>query len=232
MAENLNIPRHVGFIMDGNGRWAKKRGKPRSFGHKKGADVIEEVVSACFDCGVEVVSLYAFSTENWSRPKEEIDTIFDLLEKFLRRYERKLLAEHIRLIISGELSAIGEKLRRRSLSVIGHTKDFCGKTLNIAINYGGRAEIVRAAKLLAEAGEPITEENLAGRLYTAGLPDIDLAVRTSGESRLSNFFLWQCAYAELYFTDVLWPDFGTEELKKALEWFAGRKRRFGNITNA
>lgn len=232
MAEEKKVPRHIGFIMDGNGRWAKLRGKSRSYGHKKGADVIEEVVSACFFEGVEAVSLYAFSTENWSRPKEEIDTIFDLLEKFLRRYENKLVNERIRLTISGDLSEISEKLRNRSISVMKNTERFVGKTLNIAINYGGRAEIVRAAKLLAEAGEPITEENLAGRLYTAGLPDIDLAVRTSGESRLSNFFLWQCAYAELYFTDVLWPDFGSEELKKALEWFAGRKRRFGNITNA
>lgn len=232
MAEEKKVPRHIGFIMDGNGRWAKLRGKSRSYGHKKGADVIEEVVSACFFEGVEAVSLYAFSTENWSRPKEEIDTIFDLLEKFLRRYENKLVNERIRLIISGDLSEISEKLRNRSILVMKNTERFVGKTLNIAINYGGRAEIVRAAKLLAEAGEPITEENLAGRLYTAGLPDIDLVVRTSGESRLSNFFLWQCAYAELYFTDVLWPDFKTEELKKALEWFAGRKRRFGNITNA
>lgn len=232
MAEEKKVPRHIGFIMDGNGRWAKLRGKSRSYGHKKGADVIEEVVSACFDEGVEAVSLYAFSTENWSRPKEEVDTIFDLLEKFLRRYENKLVNERIRLIISGDLSEISEKLRNRSISVMKNTERFVGKTLNIAINYGGRAEIVRAAKLLSETGEPITEENLAGRLYTTGLPDIDLVVRTSGESRLSNFFLWQCAYAELYFTDVLWPDFKTEELKKALEWFAGRKRRFGNITNA
>lgn len=232
MAEEKKVPRHIGFIMDGNGRWAKLRGKSRSYGHKKGADVIEEVVSACFDEGVEAVSLYAFSTENWSRPKEEIDTIFDLLEKFLRRYENKLVNERIRLIISGDLSEISEKLRNRSISVMKNTERFVVKTLNIAINYGGRAEIVRAAKLLSETGEPITEENLAGRLYTTGLPDIDLVVRTSGESRLSNFFLWQCAYAELYFTDVLWPDFKTEELKKALEWFAGRKRRFGNITNA
>lgn len=232
MAEEKKVPRHIGFIMDGNGRWAKLRGKSRSYGHKKGADVIEEVVSACFDEGVEAVSLYAFSTENWSRPKEEIDTIFDLLEKFLRRYENKLVNERIRLIISGDLSEISEKLRNRSISVMKNTERFVGKTLNIAINYGGRAEIVRAAKLLSETGEPITEENLAGRLYTTELPDIDLVVRTSGESRLSNFFLWQCAYAELYFTDVLWPDFKTEELKKALEWFAGRKRRFGNITNA
>lgn len=232
MEEEKKVPRHIGFIMDGNGRWAKLRGKSRSYGHKKGADVIEEVVSACFFEGVEAVSLYAFSTENWSRPKEEIDTIFDLLEKFLRRYENKLVNERIRLIISGDLSEISEKLRNRSISVMKNTERFVGKTLNIAINYGGRAEIVRAAKLLSETGEPITEENLAGRLYTTGLPDIDLVVRTSGESRLSNFFLWQCAYAELYFTDVLWPDFGTEELKKALDWFAGRKRRFGNITNA
>ena len=232
MAEEKKVPRHIGFIMDGNGRWAKLRGKSRSYGHKKGADVIEEVVSACFGEGVEAVSLYAFSTENWSRPKEEIDTIFDLLEKFLRRYENKLVNERIRLIISGDLSEISEKLRNRSISVMKNTERFVGKTLNIAINYGGRAEIIRAAKLLSETGEPITEENLAGRLYTTGLPDIDLVVRTSGESRLSNFFLWQCAYAELYFTDVLWPDFKTEELKKALDWFAGRKRRFGNITNA
>ncbi len=232
MAEEKKVPRHIGFIMDGNGRWAKLRGKSRSYGHKKGADVIEEVVSACFDESVEAVSLYAFSTENWSRPKEEIDTIFDLLEKFLRRYENKLVNERIRLIISGDLSEISEKLRNRSISVMKNTERFVGKTLNIAINYGGRAEIVRAAKLLSETGEPVTEENLAGRLYTTGLPDIDLVVRTSGESRLSNFFLWQCAYAELYFTDVLWPDFKTEELKKALDWFAGRKRRFGNITNA
>ena len=232
MAEEKKVPRHIGFIMDGNGRWAKLRGKSRSYGHKKGADVIEEVVSACFGEGVEAVSLYAFSTENWSRPKEEIDTIFDLLEKFLRRYENKLVNERIRLIISGDLSEISEKLRNRSISVMKNTERFVGKTLNIAINYGGRAEIGRAAKLLSETGEPITEENLAGRLYTTGLPDIDLVVRTSGESRLSNFFLWQCAYAELYFTDVLWPDFKTEELKKALDWFAGRKRRFGNITNA
>ena len=232
MAEEKKVPRHIGFIMDGNGRWAKLRGKSRSYGHKKGADVIEEVVSACFDEGVEAVSLYAFSTENWSRPKEEIDTIFDLLEKFLRRYENKLVNERIRLIISGDLSEISEKLRNRSISVMKNTERFVGKTLNIAINNGGRAEIVRAAKLLSETGEPITEENLAGRLYTTGLPDIDLVVRTSGESRLSNFFLWQCAYAELYFTDVLRRDFKTEELKKALDWFAGRKRRFGNITNA
>ena len=229
MAEEKKVPRHIGFIMDGNGRWAKLRGKSRSYGHKKGADVIEEVVSACFDEGVEAVSLYAFSTENWSRPKEEIDTIFDLLEKFLRRYENKLVNERIRLIISGDLSEISEKLRNRSSSVMKNTERFVGKTLNIAINYGGRAEIVRAAKLLSETGEPITEENLAGRLYTTGLPDIDLVVRTSGESRLSNFFLWQCAYAEFYFTDVLWPDFHEKELIDALMWFSHRKRRFGGV---
>ena len=134
MAEEKKVPRHIGFIMDGNGRWAKLRGKSRSYGHKKGADVIEEVVSACFFEGVEAVSLYAFSTENWSRPKEEIDTIFDLLEKFLRRYENKLVNERIRLIISGDLSEISEKLRNRSISVMKNTERFVGKTLNIAIN--------------------------------------------------------------------------------------------------
>lgn len=229
MAEENKIPRHIGFIMDGNGRWAKKRGKPRSFGHKKGADVIEAVVSGCFNRGVEAVSLYAFSTENWSRPREEIDTIFDLLEKFLRRYEGKLIKENIRLIISGDLSEISDKLRERARLVVGKTQVFAGKTLNIAINYGARAEITRAAAILAEKGEKITEESISANLYTAGLPDIDLVVRTSGESRLSNFFLWQCAYAELYFTDALWPDFGEKELDEAIGWFSGRKRRFGNI---
>lgn len=228
----LSDLKHVGFIMDGNGRWAKMRGKPRNFGHKRGADVIEEVTSYAFENGVEAVSLYAFSTENWSRPKDEVDTIFDLLDKFLKRYSDKLIKEEVRLLISGDLSRVSENLRERSFEVVEKTKGFKGKTLNIAINYGSRAEIVRAANAVAARGEEITEENLSAELYTVGLPDIDLVVRTSGEMRLSNFFLWQCAYAELYFTDVMWPDFKKEELKKAFEWFANRKRRFGGVGNA
>ena len=226
--EKKAVPRHIGFIMDGNGRWAKAKNRPRSYGHKKGADVIEEVVDASFNHGVEAVSLYAFSTENWSRPQEEIDTIFNLLDKFLKRYSGKLVKERIKLVISGDMSRVSENLRARTEEVIAKTSAFTGKTLNIAINYGSRAEIVRAANLAAKNGE-ITEESISANLYTADLPDIDLVVRTSGEMRLSNFFLWQCAYAEFYFTDVLWPDFKKKELERALEWFSGRKRRYGGI---
>ena len=230
MEENKVVPRHVGIIMDGNGRWAKLRGKPRSYGHKKGADIIDEVVSACFDNGIEAVSLYAFSTENWVRPKEEIETIFGLLGILLDKKFSKLRKQHVRLTISGDISPLPEKLRVKCLNAIEKTKDFTGRTLNVALNYGSRTEITRACNLVLQSGKTeISEEDIAANLYTAGLPDIDLVIRTSGEMRLSNFFLWQCAYAEFYFTDVLWPDFHKEELEKALEWFSHRKRRFGGV---
>ena len=228
--ESLSVPKHVGIIMDGNGRWAKERNKPRSYGHKCGADRVEEVVTACFDRGVEAVSLYAFSTENWSRPKEEIDALFGILRNFLKRYSAKLVAEKIRLIISGDVTALRDDLRIQCEKCVKQTKDFVGRTFNIALNYGSRTELVRAMNLLlAEGRTSVTEEDVSGKLYTAGLPDIDLVIRTSGEMRLSNFFMWQCAYAELYFTPVYWPDFTAEELGKALVWFGGRKRRFGGI---
>ena len=232
MAEKEKKLRHVGFIMDGNGRWAKQRQKPRTFGHKKGADTIVDVLEECFNNGVEVVSLYAFSTENWSRPKEEIDAIFDLLDKFLKKYSKKLFEKKARLIISGDLSPVSEELRERCEKLMADTAHFTDHVLNIALNYGSRVELVRAFNLLKEKDGIVTEEDVSKALYTSGLPDIDLVVRTSGEKRLSNFFLWQCAYAEFYFTDVLWPDFGKEETKKAIEWFYGRKRRFGGIENA
>ena len=230
MAELTRIPRHVGIIMDGNGRWAKLRGKPRSYGHKKGAEVIDEIVSECFDKGIEAVSLYAFSTENWIRPKEEVNVIFGLLGLLLNSKFKKLMREKVRLIVSGDLSAIPENLRKRCEEVMALSADFTGRTLNVAVNYGSRAEIVRACNAIAQDGiKTVTEEEIEKRLYTAGLPDIDLVIRTSGEMRLSNFFLWQCAYAEFYFTDVLWPDFKKKELERALEWFSGRKRRYGGI---
>ena len=224
--------RHIGFIMDGNGRWAKKHGKARTFGHRKGADTIEKVLEACYDNQVKVVSLYAFSTENWSRPKDEIDAIFDLLRSFLKKYSKKLKEEKIRLVISGDITPISEDLKEECLKLIEETKDNSEYILNIALNYGSRKELVRAVNLLKKKQGEITEEDISSALYTSGLPDIDLVVRTSGEMRLSNFFLWQCAYAEFYFTDVLWPDFGKEETNKAIEWFYGRKRRFGGIENA
>lgn len=230
MAELTRIPRHVGIIMDGNGRWAKLRGKPRSYGHKKGAEVIDEIVSECFGKGIEAVSLYAFSTENWIRPKEEVNTIFGLLGLLLNSKFKKLMREKVRLIVSGDLSAIPENLRKRCEEVMALTADFTGRTLNVAVNYGSRAEIVRACNAIAQDGiKTVTEEEIEKRLYTAGLPDIDLVIRTSGEMRLSNFFLWQSAYAEFYFTDVLWPDFHANELDEALEWYSGRKRRFGGV---
>ena len=230
MDEPKTVPRHVGIIMDGNGRWAKLRGKPRSYGHKKGADIIDEVVSACFDGGTEAVSLYAFSTENWVRPKEEIETIFGLLGILLDKKFSRLVKQRVRLIISGDITPLPEKLRVKCLNAIEKTKDFTERTLNVALNYGSRTEITRACNLALRSGKTeITEEDVAANLYTAGLPDIDLVIRTSGEMRLSNFFLWQCAYAEFYFTDVLWPDFHKDELEKAFEWFSHRKRRFGGV---
>ena len=224
------MPRHVGFIMDGNGRWAQRRNRKRTFGHKKGAEVIEEVVNECFLEGVEVVSLFAFSTENMSRPQEEKDRIFDLLGKFLKKYSKKLVEEKIRLIVSGDLSPLPQNLAGECALQMAKTAGFSENTLNIAINYGAKAEITAAVNSLIREGKTeVTEEDIEGRLYTGGLPPVDLVVRTSGEQRLSNFMLWQCAYAELYFTDVLWPDFHKEEVKNALVWYGTRKRRFGGV---
>lgn len=230
MEEQKIVPRHVGIIMDGNGRWAKQRGKPRSYGHKKGADVIDEVVTACFERGADAVSLYAFSTENWVRPKEEVDAIFGLLGILIDKKLAKLIKNEIKLIISGDISPLPESLRKKCSNAVQKSGNFKGKVLNVALNYGSRAEITRAVNVALGSGRTeITEEDISAGLYTAGLPDIDLVIRTSGEMRLSNFFLWQCAYAEFYFTDVLWPDFHKEELDKAFEWYSHRKRRFGGV---
>lgn len=230
MEEQKIVPRHVGIIMDGNGRWAKQRGKPRSYGHKKGADVIDEVVTACFERGADAVSLYAFSTENWVRPKEEVDAIFGLLGILIDKKLAKLIKNEIKLIISGDISPLPEGLREKCSNAVQKSGKFKGKVLNVALNYGSRAEITRAVNVALGSGRTeITEEDISAGLYTAGLPDIDLVIRTSGEMRLSNFFLWQCAYAEFYFTDVLWPDFHKEELDKAFEWYSHRKRRFGGV---
>ena len=230
MEEQKIVPRHVGIIMDGNGRWAKQRGKPRSYGHKKGADVIDEVVTACFERGADAVSLYAFSTENWVRPKEEVDAIFGLLGILIDKKLAKLIKREVKLIISGDISSLPEGLRKKCANAVQKSGKFKGKVLNVALNYGSRAEITRAVNVALGSGRTeITEEDISAGLYTAGLPDIDLVIRTSGEMRLSNFFLWQCAYAEFYFTDVLWPDFHKEELDKAFEWYSHRKRRFGGV---
>ena len=229
MVENIVVPRHVGFIMDGNGRWAKQRNKPRNFGHKKGAENVEKVVSACFKYGVEVVSLYAFSTENWGRPKEEVEKIMSLLYKFLIKFEKTLIKNEIRLIVTGERKALSKELVEVINSVEAKTNSY-KKVLNIAINYGGKQEILQAVNSLLLSGvTSVTESEFENYLYTKDLPPIDFIVRTSGEQRTSNFFIWQSAYAELYFTSALWPDFDEEELNKAFSWYAQRNRRFGKI---
>ena len=230
MENNSVMPKHVGFIMDGNGRWAKLRGKPRSFGHIKGSDNVEKVVTDCFSRGVYAVTLYAFSTENWSRPKEEVDKILSLLEKFLKKYIKTLVKNEVKLVFSGDLSALPKSLKNLAEEKTRQTENFTKNVLNIALNYGSRTEIIRACNALIKSGKPsVTEEDFEKELYTAALPEMDLIVRTGGEKRLSNFFTYQAAYAELYFTDAYWPDFNKEELDKALTWFSERNRRFGKV---
>ena len=229
MVENTIVPRHIGFIMDGNGRWAKQRNKPRNFGHQKGAENVERVVSACFSNGIEYVSLYAFSTENRGRPKEEVDKIMEFFYKFLIKYTKSLIKNEIRLIVSGDKSKLTDKLVELINQSEEITKNY-KKTLNLAINYGGKQEIVRAINTILKSGkDEVCEEDVQNALYTRELPDIDLVVRTSGEERLSNFFIWQCAYSEFYFTDVLWPDFDEKCLKDAIECYSKRNRRFGKL---
>ena len=225
--EAVKIPRHVGIIMDGNGRWATARGKKRAYGHEVGAKNIEPVVDCLFDNGVENVSLYAFSTENFSRNKEEVDELMSLLKKGLKKYGNYAVNKKVRLIVSGDTALLDDDLSKEITKEVQKTAKFVGKTLNICIAYGGRQEICRAAEELRQNGEPITAEALESRLYTADLQPLDFIIRTGGEYRLSNFLLWQSAYAELYFTPVLWPDFNREEVLRALCAFLSRSRRFG-----
>ena len=224
------LPAHIAIIMDGNGRWAQARGLPRTAGHRAGADAVRTVVRECRRLGIPHLTLYAFSSENWNRPKTEISALFGLLLEFLGAEVPTMLEQGIRLQVLGDLDGLPLAQRTALRHAMGRTAACKDMTLNLALNYGGRAELVRAARKLAAEGLPpraITEEALAARLDTAGQPDPDLLIRTSGELRLSNFLLYQCAYSELYFTPVLWPDFGAEELARALNDYAGRSRRFG-----
>lgn len=226
----LAVPRHVGIIMDGNGRWAEKRGKKRSYGHEAGAKIIEQVADTLFSHGVQAISLYAFSTENFSRPKEEVDYLMKLLGRGIKRYAEYSKSKNVRFMVSGDISALDKKLQSEILKQTAVSSSEDAPVLNILLNYGGRSELCRAFNLMAKDGIKIAdEETLEQYLYTATLPPLDLIIRTGGEKRLSNFLLWQAAYAELYFTDVLWPDFSKEEAEKALEWFSHRSRRFGNV---
>lgn len=222
-----NLPRHVAFIMDGNGRWAKKRLLPRNMGHRAGVKSLERVLEAAFGMGIEVVTVFAFSTENWNRSPEEVEGLFEILRNYFREHPGEYADRGIRVRFLGDLSRLPADLVEACGTIADRTAACTDRTLNIALNYGGRDEILRAVRLAAASGEEVTEERFKSYLYTGDLPDPDLIVRTSGEMRVSNFLLYQSAYSEYYFTDTLWPDFGAEELKTAVASYAGRKRRFG-----
>ena len=223
------LPRHVGIIMDGNGRWATLRGKKRTFGHKVGSENVDAIVTHAFNKGVFALTLYAFSSENWLRPKEEVDGLMKLLKTYLVKFAKKLLSNDIKLKVVGAREGLSDELISTIDEVESKTASCKSGILNIAVNYGGRQEIVNAVNSLISAGQEITVDALSGALYTAESGEPDLIIRTGGEYRLSNFLLYQGAYSELYFTDVLWPDFNQAEFDKALEDFSKRKRRFGKV---
>ena len=223
------LPRHIAIIMDGNGRWAKKRGLPRTAGHKVGAEVFRDIATYCQELGLEYLTIYAFSTENWKRPKDEVDVLMSLLEQYLQEAIDTMERDHIRLRVLGDVAGLSPQLQRMIDETNAISTHYQGFQANICLNYGGRAEILRAARLCAEAGEEWTEENFSKYLWSAGIPDPELIIRPSGELRLSNFLLWQCAYSEFYFCDTLWPDFKRKDLDLAIIDFQHRDRRFGGV---
>ena len=228
MAEGIKIPRHIAIIMDGNRRWAKQKLLPTGYGHKKGFDTFVNVADLCSEMGVEYLTVYAFSTENWTRSADEVTTLTGIIKSSVSSYIPKLMAKNIRLRVLGEIHRFDEGTRKALEESIKTSENNTGLNVNICLSYGGRADITKAVNdLIASGKENITEQDITDSLYTAGMPEPELMIRTGGEIRISNFLLWQCAYSEMYFTDVLWPDFGKEQLEDAVRWFSGRKRRFG-----
>jgi len=230
------LPEHIGVILDGNGRWATKRGLPRSAGHSAGADTLKKIVTECNKMGIKYITVYAFSTENWSRPKEEVDFLMNLLLNYLKNAEKTLAGENVVIRAIGSRAELTEEIRQQIVKTEKFTENNDGIVMNIALNYGGREEIVNAVKGICadiQSGkleESEIDENLfSDYLYTAGQPDIDLLIRTSGEQRLSNFLLWQNSYSEMWFTPKLWPDFSVEDLHRAIIDFQNRGRRFGGV---
>ena len=229
------VPRHIAIILDGNGRWAKRRGLPRTAGHAAGSENFRKIALYCRDIGVQYLTVYAFSTENWKRPDEEVRTIMRLLNKYLHEAIETMERDGMKMRIFGDVTGLSPELQALAHRTDEIADRIDGFQANICLNYGGRDEIVHAARCYArdllegKAEGELTEERFGGYLYSAGVPDPDLLIRPGGEQRLSNFLLWQCAYAEFYFTDVLWPDFGTEELDKAIEVYRSRDRRFGGV---
>ena len=221
--------RHIAFIMDGNGRWAKKRGMPREYGHKAGAETFRKICSYCHEIGFKAVTVYAFSTENWKRPKHEVDAIMNLLDGFLNELMKDHEKYQNRIRFIGDTSVLPPAMREK-IDYAESLNPNSDLIVNIALNYGGRAELVHAFHTLAANGKvSVTEEDISNTLYTSESGDPDMIVRTGGDLRISNFLLWQSAYAEFYFTDVLWPDFGAREVDAAIEEFYKRKRRFGGV---
>lgn len=234
--EQKYLPKHIGIIMDGNGRWAKKRGLPRSAGHTIGASVFKSITRYCSSIGIEYLTIYAFSTENWKRPQDEVGALMKLFKQYLEDALRDFLNENIKVQFIGDTTAFPEELQKLIAETEEVSANRTGMVLNIAMNYGGRAEIIRAVKLLIQdvkdgvlQSDQIDEDTIAQKLYTAGQPNPDLIIRPSGENRISNFLLWQSAYAEYIVMDILWPDFKPRDLDRALDEYAGRNRRFGGI---
>ena len=236
MAQNLPIPRHIAIIMDGNGRWAKKRGLPRTAGHAAGAEAFRNIANYCRTLGVEYLTVYAFSTENWKRSQTEIDGIMKLLGKYLTEALTDMEKNHVRFKFFGDLTRLSPQLQKLCMDAERRSSEFCDVQVNFCLNYGGRDEIVRAARAFADdvakgncTPDELTEEKLSSYLYSAGVPDPELIIRPSGELRTSNFLLWQSAYSEYVFMNVLWPDFGPAELDEAISEFHRRNRRFGGV---
>ena len=232
----MNIPNHVAIILDGNGRWAKKRMMPRQYGHAKGAQVVEQICEDAWNMGIQYLTVYAFSTENWNRPDSEVKILMDIFSKYMVDKLQKVGQKNMKIRFIGERSRLDKAMIEKIENLEESTKDNTGLNFTVALNYGSRDEMVRAMRKMAAERkegklepEDITEEKYNTYLDTAELPDPDLLIRTSGEQRLSNYLLWQLAYTEFYFTDVMWPDFNKEELAKAVEWYANRDRRYGKV---
>jgi undecaprenyl diphosphate synthase len=226
------MPQHVAIIMDGNGRWAKKRGLPRLAGHKAGTENLRRIIRASVEFGVEYLTIYAFSTENWGRPREEVDGLMRIVEDVIEKELKELDEQGVQLRHLGKLDQLSPNLQRKVLAAVEQTKHNTRLVLNVAFNYGGRDEIVHAIRqMLADQVKPedVSPEMVSRYLYTAGTPDPDLIIRTSGELRISNFLIWQAAYSEWFVTPTYWPDFGREEFRKALDEFASRDRRYGKV---
>ena len=230
------LPKHIAIIMDGNGRWAKRRGLPRTVGHREGAKTLKTISTFCGNIGIKYLTVYAFSTENWKRPKEEVDALMDLLLDYLKNAEKHIGGKDVRIQTIGDISVLSSEIQKEIERVTRETKNNSGLILNIALNYGGRNEMVHCVKSIVEkiekgeiTKEDINEEIMSENLYTKDIPDPDILIRPGGESRLSNFLLWQAAYTEIWYTDVLWPDFREKHIIDALLDYQNRNRRFGGL---